>query len=87
MPQVFIPAQLRGLTGGAQVVELEGRTVRQLVTALEARFPGIAVRLTEEEQLSRSLIVSIDGVMNPRGLLAAVEPTSEVHFLPAIGGG
>ena len=87
MPKVFIPAQLRDVAGGQSMLELDGQTVRQLVAALEGRFPGIASRLTEEGELSRSLMVSIDGTVTPRGLRAPVNPASEVHFLPAIGGG
>lgn len=87
MPTVFIPAPLRPLADGQTSIELDGGTVRQLVNALDERFPGMAARLTEAGELSRSLMVSIDGSIAPRGLLATVGPNSEVHFLPAIGGG
>ena len=87
MPRVFIPAALRELAGGQNFVELQGRTVRQLIAALDGRFPGIAARLTLNDQLAPGLMVSIDGAMASRGLYATLEPDSEVHFLPAIGGG
>ena len=87
MPKVFIPAPLRNLAGGQNCVELEGRTVRQLIVALDHRFPGISGRLLDGDELSHNLMISIDGTINPRKLLATVKPTSEVHFLPAIGGG
>jgi sulfur-carrier protein len=86
MPRVFIPAQLRSLTGAAQV-EVEGATVREVVNSLEARFPGIRERLCQGDQLAPTLQVSIDSVMSTQGLRAKVRPESEVHFLPAIGGG
>jgi molybdopterin synthase sulfur carrier subunit len=87
MPIVFIPAQLRGLAGGSEQVEVEGSTVRQVVEALDRRHPGMRERLCEADELAPSLQVSIDGVMSTQGLRAKVGPTSEVHFLPAIGGG
>lgn len=87
MPTAFIPFQLRSLTGGAAQVEVEGRTVREVIAALEARFPGIQERLCRGDELSPSLQVSIDSVMSTQGLRAKVAPESEVHFLPAIGGG
>ena len=87
MPTVFIPTQLRSLTGDLDHVELEAANVRQVVNELEERFPGIKARLCTGEELSPSLQVSIDGVMSTRGLAAKVKPDSEVHFLPAIGGG
>jgi sulfur-carrier protein len=87
MPTVFMPAPLRSLASGETKIDLAGSTVRELIAALEARFPGISAHLIKDGQLSPSLMVSIDGAVNPRGLLASVQVNSEVHFLPAIGGG
>lgn len=87
MPIVFIPAQLRTLTGGVSQLEVEGGTVRELVETLEEQFPGIRARLCQGDELAPSLQVSIDSAMNTQGLRAKVTPGSEVHFLPAFGGG
>jgi len=87
MPQVFIPTALRGLTAGAQMIELEAGTVRGVVIELERLVPGIAARLVQNDAIAPGLAVSIDGAFTPCGLLAPVGPQSEVHFLPAIGGG
>jgi molybdopterin synthase sulfur carrier subunit len=87
MATVFIPAQLRELTDSAAQVEIVGGNVRELIDALEQRFPGIRARLCTGDELSSSLQVSIDGVMSTRGLAAKLQPHSEVHFLPALGGG
>lgn len=87
MPRVFIPAQLRDLTGGAAELEVPGDTVRALVQSLEAQHPGIRSRLCREDELSPALQVSIDGQFSRRGLDARVGPQSEVHFLPVFGGG
>jgi molybdopterin synthase sulfur carrier subunit len=87
MPTVFIPAQLRSLTGGRDQFCVEGGTVREVVESLEAQFPGIKSRLCRGDGLAPTLQVSIDGVMSTQGLRAKVGPDSEVHFLPAIGGG
>ena len=87
MPQVFIPAQLRGLTDGVAQVEIQAANVREVVETLEARFPGIKERLCQGDELAPGLQLSIDHVMSSRGLRAKVSPTSEVHFLPAFGGG
>ena len=87
MPQVFIPAQLRGLTAGIAQIEIQGANVREVVEALEVRFPGIKERLCQGDELAPGLQLSIDHVMSNRGLRAKVSPESEVHFLPAFGGG
>jgi sulfur-carrier protein len=87
MARVFIPAQWRDLTEGVTDVQLEGTTLGQVIDALERRFPGIAGRAYEEGAIASGLAVSIDGAMTSRGLLAPVAADSEIHFLPAIGGG
>lgn len=87
MPTVYIPKQLRDLTGGTVCLELEARSVRELIRTLDEKFPGIAARLMVGDAITPGIQVSIDGALSSRGLLAPVKATSEVHFLPAIGGG
>lgn len=87
MATVFIPAQLRSLAGGADRVEAAGENVRQVIASLEAAHPGLGASLQRDDALTPGLAVSIDGVFTNRGLAAKVGPASEIHFLPAIGGG
>lgn len=87
MPQVFIPAQWRDLTEGQTHLEIEATTLRQVIEQLEARFPGIAARIIEEERIRASLQVSIDGTLSSLGLRSRVSGAREIHFLPALGGG
>jgi hypothetical protein len=46
MATVWIPPLLRDLTAGAQSVAVPGETVRDLIAALDARYPGLADRLS-----------------------------------------
>jgi molybdopterin synthase sulfur carrier subunit len=78
---------LRDLTDGADRVTVEGGTVREVVDALDEKYRGLKQRLCRGDALAPGLQVSIDDVMTTRGLRALVRPESEVHFLPAIGGG
>jgi len=87
MATVFIPAQLVEMTAGQSRIQISGKSVRDLVNQLEAQFPGIKARLCDRDELSPSLQVSVDDIFSTRGLLTKVGPDSEVHFLPAIGGG
>src|SRR5262249_31913987 len=87
MPRVFIPPLMRSLTDGAEQVEGPGANVRQIVANLEARHPGIRERLCEGDVLKPGLAVAVDGNVTSLGLLQKVQEASEVHFLPAIGGG
>lgn len=87
MATVWIPPLLRDLTGGLQQVTVPGELVRDLIAALDARYPGLAGRLVEEGALRRGLVLVIDGTTSRQGLRARVRPDSDVHFVPAIGGG
>jgi sulfur-carrier protein len=87
MARVSIPAQWRDLTAGVGEVEIEGDSLEAVARGLEARFPGLTARWCEGDGIAPGMAVSIDGAVTSRGLLAKVEPASEIHFLPAIGGG
>ena len=87
MPRVFIPPLLKPLTAGEEIVEVEAKNVRLVIEELENRFPGIREKLCEEDELKPGLTVAVDGNVSSLGLLQKVSDDSEVHFLPAIGGG
>ena len=87
MPTVIIPALLRKHTGGVDRVQVVGNSLGGLIVNLDKRFPGIASQLLQDGDLRPSIAVSIDGEMATYGLLERVGESSEVHFLPAIGGG
>lgn len=87
MATVHIPTQMRELTGGLTKVVADGATLRQVLAALDAKHPGLAARLVIDDAIAPGLAVSIDGNITSRGLLSKVAPASEIHILPAIGGG
>ncbi len=87
MATVYIPHQMRELTGGQSTLEVGAGSVRDVIATLEDQFPGISARLCRDGELAPSLQVTVDGVLSHRGIRATVKPNSEVHFLPAIGGG
>jgi molybdopterin synthase sulfur carrier subunit len=87
MAIVFIPALLRKLTGGKDRTSATGVTLRAIIDDLERQFPGFRDRVTEEGDLTGSIAVSIDGEVITGGLSESVSPESEIHFVPAIGGG
>ncbi|RPJ43805.1 MAG: MoaD/ThiS family protein [Chloroflexi bacterium] len=87
MPVVWIPALLRDLADGVESVTVPGETVRQVIDALDSRYPGIKARLCDAERLRPGIAVVVDGEVSPLRLRQRLSDTSEVHFLPAIGGG
>ena len=87
MVTVFIPTMLQAMTGGTKEVEVEAANVRQIIDRLEELYPGIKDRLVEGGRVRPNLSVAVDGEVARLGLLEKVRENSEVHFVPAIGGG
>jgi molybdopterin synthase sulfur carrier subunit len=87
MPAVWIPALMRDLTGGNEVVRVPGQTVRQVIESLDERFPGIKDRLCEKGDLRPNILVIVDGEVSRHRLRQVLSENSEVHFLPAVSGG
>jgi len=81
--RVFFSSGLRRQVGGAESLELEANDVRELLAALDAKFPGFAAQIGEANA------IAIDGEIIPHGeaLFERLRPESEIHFLPKIGGG
>lgn len=80
MARVIFPDFLWPLTGGLKETQAKGERYRDLVNALEARFPGIAERLEKAA-------VAIDGQIHQDAYLEELKPDSEVVFMPRIEGG
>ena len=89
MPDVWIPPQMQRITGAPDRVQVAGATVRQVINNLERLHPGIKELLYDAEldDITPGLAVIVDGDVSQLGLLEHVRDDSEMHFLPAIGGG
>ena len=80
MCRVVFPDHLLAHTRGEREVEVEARNVRELLLALEARYPG------SDSVLARSA-VAIDGQIHQDAYLEPIGPDSEVFFLLRMEGG
>jgi molybdopterin synthase sulfur carrier subunit len=87
MATVIVPALLRTFTRGAERVAASGRNLREIISDLERRFPGISAHLLDDGELKGSVVASIDGEAQTEAIQAPVKEDSEIFFLPAIGGG
>ncbi|MEL0019652.1 MAG: MoaD/ThiS family protein [Rickettsiales bacterium] len=82
MAHVTLTAALARFTGGQTEFEMDNvSTIRQLFRALSERFPDIKPHLED------GIAVAIDGQLFQDSLLEPIQPDSEVHLLPQIGGG
>ena len=87
--KVRIPSSLRRLTGAAVVEEIAA-TTGELVTCLDARFPGLSERVCEPDgQLKRHINIFVNGVnvRDLQGMDTVLAAGDEVLIAPAMAGG
>ena len=82
MAKVVLPLDAaRAFAGGVTHLDIPASDVRQLLKALDERFPGLGQRLRTRTA------IAIDGEIFQEPFLEPVGADSEVYFLPAIEGG
>ena len=87
MAIVHIPPLMRDLTGGQNKVSAPGKTVTQVIEALDAVYPGVKARVCDGDHLAPGVAVSVDGIIARLGPRAPVKTDSVLRFLPVIEGG
>tara|TARA_B100000749_G_C18114650_1_gene337303 strand:- start:89 stop:352 length:264 start_codon:yes stop_codon:yes gene_type:complete len=87
MATVFIPSLMQKLTDGETRVTVAGQSVREIINNLDEMYPGTKERLVDKFKIKTGITVAVDGEISPIGILAKVGNDSEIHFLPAVGGG
>ncbi len=87
--KVRIPTPLQRLTQGKEEVEGKTGTIRELVTDLDKRFPGIGERISEGGKIRRfvNIYVNEEDIRFLKGEETAVKDGDEVSIVPAIAGG
>ena len=88
--EVRIPTILRSYTGGAKSVEGTGENLGELLTNLDATYPGLRARLiTPEGGLHRfvNVYVNDEDVRFVGALDAKLSDGDNVTILPAVAGG
>ena len=88
--QVLIPTPLRRYTNGEARVSGDGATVGELLSALDARYPGLGSQVREADgQIRRFVNVFVNGenVRDRAGADTPLRPGDEVGIIPAMAGG
>lgn len=88
--KVRIPAPLQKLTKDKEVVECEGRDIKDLVENLEKKYPGIKTRLSDENGKIRRFIniyVNDEDIRFLKMDSTPLKDGDEVSIIPAIAGG
>jgi molybdopterin converting factor small subunit len=88
--KVVIPTPLRKFTSGAESVEVEAGTIKQVLDTLDARYPGFRASVCDESgTLRRFINIYLDGedVRFLENLATPAQDGAEVAIVPAISGG
>ena len=86
MANVRLRAPLKELAGGESDLRLDGRTVGELLQALEREHPALAGWILDERGLIRRHVNVFVNGQNGRED-TPISPDDRVHVLPAITGG
>ncbi len=87
---VRVPTTLRTLTGGESEVAVDGATVGDVLTALDAAHPGFKDKLFDDEGNLRRFVnvfVADDDVRFMDGLATPVPDGETLSIIPAVAGG
>jgi len=89
MPTIRVPSALRSFTGGASDVEVAATTVRDALTELDRRHPGIVARILDGGNVKPfiRIFVGPDDIGGLSGLDTKLAERDEVAIVPAIAGG
>ncbi|MEK6535897.1 MAG: ubiquitin-like small modifier protein 1 [Actinomycetota bacterium] len=87
--KVRIPSQLRQLTGGEGMIEMDAGTVGDILMELENRHPGTAERLLDNGDVRRFINIYVDGddIRFADGMATEVADGAEISIVPAVAGG
>jgi molybdopterin synthase sulfur carrier subunit len=88
--KVVIPTPLRKYTAGADTVQVEARTIQEVLDSLESKYPGIRASVCDEQGgLRRFINIYLDGedVRFLENLATPVTDGAEIAIVPAISGG
>jgi molybdopterin synthase sulfur carrier subunit len=88
--RVLIPTPLQRLTDNQAEVLVEGNDVRELISNLEAKFPGVKARLCDEQGMLRRFVniyINEEDIRFLKGEATLLNDGDEVSIVPAIAGG
>lgn len=90
MIKVRIPTPLRKLTAEKGEVETEGKSIDEVITSLEQKFPGLKDRLCDEQgELRRfvNIYINEEDIRFLKGKETPLKEGDIVSIVPAIAGG
>ncbi|RKG76935.1 ubiquitin-like small modifier protein 1 [Corallococcus terminator] len=90
MATVRIPTPMRTLTRNQSEVQATGATVRDVLSDLDARYPGMGTRLLDERGAVRryvNIFLNDEDVRALQSLDTPVKDADRLTLIPAMAGG
>ncbi len=87
---VTLPNALYARIGNRKSVSASGRTVREIIDALDQNFPGLRFNLCHETGEVRpyvSIFLNRENIRSLQGLDTPVFPGARMHILQSVAGG
>ena len=88
--KVRIPTPLRKITADLEEVSATGANVQEVITDLEANYPGLKERICEEDGTLRRFVniyLNDEDIRFAENLTTALKDGDELSIIPAIAGG
>jgi len=70
-----------------KMIEVNASTVREAISALDRRFPGIAFRIVDEQNQIRPHMNVFLGEENVRDLTTPITRDEQIYIVGALSGG
>jgi len=87
---VILPQALRAQANNRKAVTVSGRTMRDIIAALDHDYPGMKFHLCHETGELRpfvNLFLNSKNIRYLQGLETPVEDGATIHILPSVAGG
>ncbi|MDI5961325.1 MoaD/ThiS family protein [Streptomyces sp. SL13] len=87
---IKLPTAFNALTGGQKQVDVEGDSIREVLSGLERSFPGVLERLMDQKgSVKRYVNVyrNDSDIRGLEGLETKVENQDVIWIVPAVAGG
>lgn len=88
--KVLVPTTLQSFTNNQPTINIEGRSVAELLEQLDVSCPGIKARLCDESGQPRrflNLYVNDEDIRFLDGTATALYDGDQVSIVPAVAGG
>jgi MoaD family protein len=88
--KVLIPTPLQTLTNNQATIECDGKSVQEIIDALEKQFKGFKGRICDEKGVLRRFVnfyVNSEDIRFLDGAATVLKDGDEVSIIPAIAGG